>query len=468
VLSHYLKQCHKVVGVDLFDNYFSQHTDSRFSRLRYWLSSLAPQVDFAMCSTDNMKSVVKQYLPTQPIHVMNDPYSIYEPELIADALDEKLRRVTQTKHIDILWFGIGDNPYFAVGISDLMGYASSLHDLKGHGFEVSLQILTNRRALIPANLGLLRQLPIEYEIEEWSEEREEEYLKDAFLCFLPVNSQSFSVVKSLNRAIACLTFHIDDDLLHVPISLGAGKFNIHNSASRRKTVRYLLDNSDLVYCSTKNIENRMAQLNTTANRTTGDIYCSGEVINNYESKPTTLIGYMASADHAHNLRLILPALIRILDKHPKVNFELFGSMPQPEQLQRFGSRISIAPPIADYTHFLKEFASRKWDVGLCPLVPIPFNKMKAETKWVEYSSCGIAVIASKNTAYDRCCADGCGLLVETEDDWYDAMDTLIVNTEKKSEIVENAQRKITEKYSIDSLRDQVLSIFSIAKTKLEA
>jgi glycosyltransferase involved in cell wall biosynthesis len=262
-------------------------------------------------------------------------------------------------------------------------------------------------------------------------------------------------------------FHIDDDLLHVPISLGAGKFNIHNSASRRKTVRYLLDNSDLVYCSTKNIENRMAQLNTTANRTTGDIYCSGEVINNYESKPTTLIGYMASADHAHNLRLILPALIRILDKHPKVNFELFGSMPQPEQLQRFGSRISIAPPIADYTHFLKEFASREWDVGLCPLVPIPFNKMKAETKWVEYSSCGIAVIASKNTAYDRCCADGCGLLVETEDDWYDAMDTLIVNTEKKSEIVENAQRKITEKYSIDSLRDQVLSVFSIAKTKLE-
>jgi hypothetical protein len=205
VLSHYLKQCHKVVGVDLFDNYFSQHTDSRFSRLRYWLSSIAPQCDFAMCSTDNMKSVVKQYLPTQPIHVMNDPYSIYEPELIADALDEKLSRVTQTKHLDILWFGIGDNPNFAVGISDLIGYASSLHDLKGHGFEVTLQVLTNQRALTPANLGLLRQLPLEYVIEEWSEEREEEYLKDAFLCFLPVNSQSFSAVKSLNRAISCLT-----------------------------------------------------------------------------------------------------------------------------------------------------------------------------------------------------------------------------------------------------------------------
>jgi glycosyltransferase involved in cell wall biosynthesis len=184
-------------------------------------------------------------------------------------------------------------------------------------------------------------------------------------------------------------------------------------------------------------------------------------------QPATLIGYMASADHAYNLQLILPALIRILDKHPKVNFELFGSIPQPEQLQRFGSRISIAPPIADYTHFLKEFASREWDVGLCPLVPIPFNKMKAETKWVEYSSCGIAVIASKNTAYDRCCADGCGILAETGNDWFDAMDMLIVNTEKKSEIVENAQRKITEKYSIDSLRDQVLSVFSIAKTKLE-
>jgi hypothetical protein len=205
VLSHYLKQHNKIVGVDLFDDYFSQSTDSRFSRLRYWLRSLVSECDFGMCSTQNMKSVAEQYLLTQPLHVMNDPYGQFDTEALAESLDTKLGVLQDTKQLEILWFGIGDNPNFDVGIKDLVGYASGLNDLKGKGLDVSLRILTNRRALTVDNLTLLRQLPIEFVIEEWSEEAEERLLDAAFLCFLPVNSQSFSAVKSLNRAIACLS-----------------------------------------------------------------------------------------------------------------------------------------------------------------------------------------------------------------------------------------------------------------------
>ena len=42
-----------------------------------------------------------------------------------------------------------------------------------------------------------------------------------------------------------------------------------------------------------------------------------------------------------------------------------------------------------------EIGERVADIGICPLAPIDFNLMKANTKWVEYSSAGVAVVAQR-------------------------------------------------------------------------
>ncbi|MEP4099874.1 glycosyltransferase, partial [Paraglaciecola sp.] len=95
-------------------------------------------------------------------------------------------------------------------------------------------------------------------------------------------------------------FHIDDDLLHVPISLGQAKFKAHNSPNRLKTVRYLLDNSDLVYCSTKPLADRFRFLGVQSPIHIADLYCSGELIVPAVNKAITKIGYMGF-DHADDL-----------------------------------------------------------------------------------------------------------------------------------------------------------------------
>jgi hypothetical protein len=172
---------------------------------------------------------------------------------------------------------------------------------------------------------------------------------------------------------------------------------------------------------------------------------------------------MASADHAHNLAMILPAITALLDRHPQVSFEFFGSIPIPAELERFGDRITTAPPITNYARFLEEFASRQWDVGICPLVPIPFNLMKADTKWVEYSSVGTAVVASRGTVYDACCADGCGLLADTADEWLEALELLVTDDQARVEQVQRAQRKLQTEYNIAILRQQVLGMFSTCR-----
>ena len=265
-----------------------------------------------------------------------------------------------------------------------------------------------------------------------------------------------------NRNIATV-YHIDDDLLNIPANIGAGKFKHHNSESRISTVRYLLDNVDLVYASTKNLSAQLKHLKIDTPIYTGVIYCPGSVINAAEKKAVEKIGYMASADHSHNLEMILDSICQILEKHKNVKFELFGSIPVPDKLLPYQDQITVVPPVSNYTEFLEKFASRKWDVGLCPLTPIKFNLMKANTKWVEYTASGIAVVASKGTAYDDVLDGECGILAASPQDWFVALDNLISDQDYTFNIKASAQKKLVNEFSQQRLVDQINEVLTTAE-----
>lgn len=259
-------------------------------------------------------------------------------------------------------------------------------------------------------------------------------------------------------------FNIDDDLLNIPRAIGDKKHEFHSQPARLATVRHLLDNSDLVYCSTERLRKRLISLGCASPLFAGPIYASGEVIAEAVERPVRKVGYMASADHAHNLDMVLPALVAYLRRHPEVTFELFGSIPRPQALDEFGDRVQTAPPVKNYEQFLIEFAARDWDIGLCPLVPIPFNLMKTNGKWVEYTSAGIAVVASGSTVYDDCCADGCGMLATTEEEWLAALEALSDPATRYEHVV-NAQNKLQREYTLPRLREQVERVFERARAE---
>lgn len=264
------------------------------------------------------------------------------------------------------------------------------------------------------------------------------------------------------RGVGATTiYHIDDDLLGIPKDIGESKAKFHNRAERLNSVRYLLKNVDLTYCSTEKLK-RHLEKNKVAKPpiVAGAIYCSGEVIVPAHDRPVRKVGYMASADHAHNLSLVIGAIKRYLRENPEIEFEFFGSIPIPEELGEFKDRVKSAPKIDDYEKFLQRFSEYGWDIGICPLTPIHFNQMKANTKWVEYTSIGAAVVASKGTVYDECCADGCGILAETEDEWLDALNRLTHDPQARFDQVRRAQEKLVNTYSTERLRKQVLDIIS--------
>lgn len=255
-----------------------------------------------------------------------------------------------------------------------------------------------------------------------------------------------------------VVFHVDDDLLNVPAEIGKAKAARYNQPRRLGTVGGLLRDADLVYCSTAPLRDRFRSYGYGSPMISGKIYCSAEVSNAAEERPVTTIGYMGF-DHAHDFELILGPLVELLRARPALRFELFGSIPKPDALGEFGDRVVTRAPVRNYGEFLRYFASLNWDIGLCPLADTPFNRLKANTKWVEYTSVGAAVIASARTVYDECCADGCGILAGDDAEWLASLLRLCDDASARFRMVWTAQEKLRAEFSPDALRRQVHAVF---------
>lgn len=193
-----------IVGVDLFDDYFSPRTSPCYIH-RDFLRQMLRRVDFILCSTPRMSAVGREFAPEMPVHVLNDPLDALDADVLSQRLETKAQFALATASFNILWFGNGDNPLFPVGLTDLAAFGSALRPFARSGFDVTLNVLTNARALGVENLARLRNLPLRVFVDEWSEEGERQALDEALVSFLPVNYQNFSVAKSLNRGISALT-----------------------------------------------------------------------------------------------------------------------------------------------------------------------------------------------------------------------------------------------------------------------
>ncbi len=258
-------------------------------------------------------------------------------------------------------------------------------------------------------------------------------------------------------------YHIDDNLLQVPKEIGAEKARYHNEPRRLQTVRYLLDNTTLAYCSNDRLRRGLFGDTVEERIFAGEIYCASDILAPPTSDEAAVIGYMGLGSHDFDFTCATPALMRILDARQDVRLEIFGTIQLPEALTRFRDRIRLIEPVRDYGRFLEKLASLRWKIGICPLARSTFNSQKSNTKWVEYSACGFAVVASRGLIYDDCCADGCGLLVDGDDEWFAALDRLLADKTLHRDQVERAQRRVREDYSRDRLRQQIFSVFSRAR-----
>lgn len=174
-----------------------------------------------------------------------------------------------------------------------------------------------------------------------------------------------------------------------------------------------------------------------------------------------IIGYAGSNSHQDDLKMFFPALLEIMKKYKHVYFESIGSISKDmlTLFQDFPSpimnRCDLLPSTWTFDEYPKMMQEQKWNVGVAPLVDTAFTRCKTHNKWVEYSMCKMPTIASRVYPYfmavqgKKTIEHGkTGLLVKPSE-WFDALESLILNENKCKELAENAYNHIFKNWQYD-------------------
>ena len=156
-----------------------------------------------------------------------------------------------------------------------------------------------------------------------------------------------------------------------------------------------------------------------------------------ESRETVKMGYFSgSITHNDDFILIQPAVAKFMEKYPQTELHIAGILDIPKELEAFKERV-IAHPFADWKKLPEMIVSM--DINLAPLEESIFNEAKSENKWVEAALVRVPTIASNLGAFKRMIEHNkTGILANTCDEWYEGLESLVVDAQKREYIAKNA------------------------------
>ncbi|MFK8020851.1 MAG: glycosyltransferase [Pseudomonadales bacterium] len=321
-----------------------------------------------------------------------------------------------------------------------LAFTQPLKHLRNEG-QLELQVLTEPMIGEHSRIRLMRDLSWRTYID-----RELKQFQPDVVIFCRYTGIKADYIFQRSKQLGAAVINcLDDDLLSVPLEIGQAKFDYYRQPERRRTLKFLLDNADLVYSSTTALTEKLRTDGLTTPVYTAEVFCPGDVIQKAEATYPWRIGYMGFG-HEHDFEQALSGVVLMMAKYPQLQFELFGTIGKPTELDQFGARVKMLSPSWNYAHFLQQLAERKWSIGICPLADLSFNKFKSNTKWLEYTCVGAAVVASDHSVYRSALSDDCGVLVK-DACWAKELENLLLDTHRRESMVENAQQKVRLEYN---------------------
>ena len=328
-------------------------------------------------------------------------------------------------------------------------------------FDIPLRVLHKRRMV---NFAVASQKHVAAS-RQW-QEIDDNFDADVVIMTRYGDSSGRGILDGFRRRGIPVIYHIDDDLLEIPESLGDEIGKRQGSKEVVETRRYILQNCDLIYASTQVLAELM-QRRFPSQHVVYGIYAPymGDMLTPSvtSSDHGQVIGYMGSKGHQRDLELVVPTLERLLREREELRFEVFGTIKVPDALKHFGSRVGNYSVQKSYAEFLASLASLGWSIGLAPLQDEPFNHCKAPTKFIEYTACGIAVVASRIPLYEEAMPRNGGLLVDG--DWYTPLSYLLDHPLQRKNSVVAAQNHCAAKYDSEVLQRQILGIIGLVIKK---
>ena len=165
------------------------------------------------------------------------------------------------------------------------------------------------------------------------------------------------------------------------------------------------------------------------------------------------LGWQGGSAHFDDIRLILPALEDLHKKYnsgkkKKLKFCFMG-VEYSGLFDKFDNQVEHFPWHGDIETYPLIVREMKIDIGLAPLKNTTFNKGKSPLKWCEYSALKIPTVASE-IVYNPYISHGKTGLIARDDEWFDRIDELIQDKEKRQSISEKAYNRVKSKYGNDN------------------
>jgi glycosyltransferase involved in cell wall biosynthesis len=231
--------------------------------------------------------------------------------------------------------------------------------------------------------------------------------------------------------------------------------------NHEKKSNFLLKNSDLVYATSKRIQNKA--LETSKDNKVSYIPPSVDTKlftpkrDAYEKSETDslVLGWIGNAElHKKDIRKLLENLNQVQSERITLRL-LTGGSTFDSKLQ---SRLNDLTCNIDYIHWVPwEDVPRvinSFDIGLAPLCDTEFNRARSSEKIREYMSCGIPVIASDIGENRHLLGNNCGYLVSDRSGWENAVNKL-TNEELRRSMGESARSHVVNNYSIPVISNKI-------------
>jgi hypothetical protein len=267
---------------------------------------------------------------------------------------------------------------------------------------------------------------------------------------------------------APVVFHIDDDLYDMPPTVGLERSRAAHHPRRIMALARVLADADLVMAATRPLACKLERLAGHGRIGWLDNGTAGTPPPRRPAKPEgepIIVGYMGSASHGPDLEMAVPALNAALERFPNLRVELFGSIArQPVCALLPSSVVRRDVAAGDYRAFRRTLADLKWDIGLAPLRPTPYNRFKTATKWAEYAEAGIATLASDIEVYQPMIATGAAAGAAAGQ-WTHLLERLIASQDLRRGIVDAADTMLAARYGWDRLEASVLGLLGRARPR---
>lgn len=255
------------------------------------------------------------------------------------------------------------------------------------------------------------------------------------------------LIHTLNKHIV---YDWDDAIFSSPPSDILTK---RNTKSKKRKLEYILSNCELAICGNRYLEKYAKQFNqNTAVIPTSVDEKRQTQVKNYNADSIN-IGWIGRAENLIYLRELQDMFIRLEKQYgEKVRFRIVCD--NPLVLDGVNNIDNIKWRLENELSDIRSF-----DIGIMPLSNDEWTQGKCAFKLLQYMAAGVPCVGSAVGANSEVISHNHnGILVSNTEDWYQSLEELINQPEKRKTLAQNAIENIKNNYSIDVIFRRLLSI----------